>query len=126
MRAQTLHMIWYGPLSSLMSHVGRRSCRLSCLFFFKQKTASEIWYGLVGWEMCKRDRPPPPPAPAPVQASAAPAPVHATPAAAAQAAPPVEVSMQSASRYACRTLVTLLGPGAVSYPHLTLPTSDIV
>ncbi len=52
------------------------------------------------------------PAPAPVQAPAAPAPVHATPAAAAQAAPPVEVSMQSASRYACRTLVTLLGPGA--------------
>lgn len=32
--------------------------------------------------------------------------------AAAPAAPPVEVSMQSASRYACRTLVTLLGPGA--------------
>jgi len=55
---------------------------------------------------------PPPSAPAPVQASAAPAPVHATPAAAAQAAPPVEVSMQSASRYACRALVTLLGPGA--------------
>nr|MBP8897404.1 hypothetical protein [Sulfuritalea sp.] len=32
--------------------------------------------------------------------------------AAAPAAPPVEVSMQSASRYACRALVTLLGPGA--------------
>lgn len=31
---------------------------------------------------------------------------------AAPAAAPVEVSMQSASRYACRTLVTLLGPGA--------------
>ncbi len=28
------------------------------------------------------------------------------------AAAPVEVSMQSASRFACRTLVTLLGPGA--------------
>ena len=82
------------------------------------------------------------PAPAPVQAPAAPAPVQAAPAAAAApgaaapsaappslpgaaaagssldldsaapAAPPVEVSMQSASRYACRALVTLLGPGA--------------
>jgi len=31
---------------------------------------------------------------------------------AAPAAAPVEVSLQSASRYACRTLVTLLGPGA--------------
>ena len=47
---------------------------------------------------------PPPSAPAPVQAAPA--------AAAAPAAPPVEVSMQSASRYACRALVTLLGPGA--------------
>ena len=56
---------------------------------------------------------PPPSAPAPVQAPAAPAPVQAAPAAAAApAAPPVEVSMQSASRYACRALVTLLGPGA--------------
>jgi len=38
-----------------------------------------------------------------------------TPAATAEAAaaqPAVEVSLQSASRYACRTLVTLLGPGA--------------
>ena len=53
------------------------------------------------------------PAPAPVQAPAAPAPVQAAPAAAAApTAPPVEVSMQSASRYACRALVTLLGPGA--------------
>ena len=25
-------------------------------FFFKQKTAYEIWYGLVGSEMCIRDR----------------------------------------------------------------------
>lgn len=47
---------------------------------------------------------PPPSAPAPVQAAPA--------AAAAPTAPPVEVSMQSASRYACRALVTLLGPGA--------------
>jgi hypothetical protein len=65
---------------------------------------------------------PPPSAPAPVQAAPAsvqasaapaPAPVQAAPAAAAApTAPPVEVSMQSASRYACRALVTLLGPGA--------------
>ena len=27
-----------------------------CLFFFKQKTAYEIEYGLVGSEMCIRDR----------------------------------------------------------------------
>ena len=26
------------------------------IFFFKQKTAYEIQYGLVGSEMCKRDR----------------------------------------------------------------------
>jgi hypothetical protein len=32
--------------------------------------------------------------------------------AAAKAVAPVEVSLQSASRYACRTLITLLGPGA--------------
>ena len=25
-------------------------------FVFKQKTASDIWYGLVGSEMCIRDR----------------------------------------------------------------------
>ena len=24
--------------------------------FYKQKTENEIWYGLVGWEMCIRDR----------------------------------------------------------------------
>lgn len=36
----------------------------------------------------------------------------AAPAEAAVAQPAVEVSLQSASRYACRTLVTLLGPGA--------------
>ncbi len=48
------------------------------------------------------------------------APALAAPAAAPSAAPTappavqaeVEVSLQSASRYACRTLVTLLGPGA--------------
>ncbi len=47
-------------------------------------------------------------------ADAAPAPATAEPAAnaAAPGAAPVEVSLQSASRYACRTLVTLLGPGA--------------
>ena len=25
------------------------------VFFFKQKTASKVWYGLVGTEMCVRD-----------------------------------------------------------------------
>jgi hypothetical protein len=52
-------------------------------------------------------------------ATAAPAPVAAPPAAeepaafaAAPAVAPVEVSLQSASRYACRALVTFLGPGA--------------
>lgn len=44
-------------------------------------------------------------------APASPAP-PAAPAAPPPPAAPVEVSMQSASRYACRTLVTLLGPGA--------------
>ena len=32
-------------------------CVVCCVFFFKQKTAYEIWYGLVGSEMCIRDRP---------------------------------------------------------------------
>lgn len=50
-----------------------------------------------------------PVAPAPV-ASAPAAAVAAT--AAAPAAAPVEVSLVSASRFACRTLVTILGPGA--------------
>jgi hypothetical protein len=46
-------------------------------------------------------------------ADAAPSPAPASEAvAAAPAAAPVEVSMESAARYACRTLVTLLGPGA--------------
>lgn len=50
-------------------------------------------------------------------AAASPAAPSAAPPAAAPTAPPavqaeVEVSLQSASRYACRTLVTLLGPGA--------------
>ena len=52
---------------------------------------------------------------APAPATAEPAAAAPPPAAADPAAPgaaPVEVSMQSASRYACRTLVTLLGPGA--------------
>jgi hypothetical protein len=53
-------------------------------------------------------------APAPVVAAPAAAP--AAPVAAAPAAPipqpEVEVSMQSASRFACRALVTYLGPGA--------------
>lgn len=43
------------------------------------------------------------------------APAASVPAAAAAAAPaavPVEVSLTSASRFACRTLVTILGPGA--------------
>ena len=26
-----------------------------CVFFLKQKTAYEVKYGLVGWEMCIRD-----------------------------------------------------------------------
>ncbi|MDP2134656.1 MAG: hypothetical protein Q8J99_13705 [Sulfuritalea sp.] len=46
-------------------------------------------------------------------AAAAPAALAAAdPAAVAAARPEVEVSLQSASRYACRALVTLLGPGA--------------
>jgi hypothetical protein len=50
-------------------------------------------------------------APDPAASPAAPVPPAATDSA-APAAAPVEVSLQSASRYACRTLVTLLGPGA--------------
>lgn len=48
---------------------------------------------------------------APVASAPAPAAVGAAPAA-APAAPAVEVSMLSASRFACRALVTYLGPGA--------------
>jgi hypothetical protein len=46
--------------------------------------------------------------------TSAPAPAAAEPAAiaTAPAAASVDVSIESASRYACRTLVTLLGPGA--------------
>ena len=43
---------------------------------------------------------------------AAPVAAEPTAVAAAPAAVAVEVSLQSASRYACRTLITLLGPGA--------------
>ncbi len=50
--------------------------------------------------------------PSPAQSAADPAAIAPAAPAAAPAAAPVEVSMQSASRYACRTLVTLLGPGA--------------
>jgi len=55
--------------------------------------------------------------PAPAASAAAAAPPAAGEPAASAAAPapaaaPVEVSLQSASRYACRALVTLLGPGA--------------
>lgn len=48
------------------------------------------------------------------EAAGAAPPTAAEPAAfaAAPAAAAVEVSMESASRYACRTLITLLGPGA--------------
>ena len=49
--------------------------------------------------------------PAPAAAAAPPAAAEPAAIAAAPAAA-VEVSMQSASRFACRTLVTLLGPGA--------------
>jgi hypothetical protein len=48
-------------------------------------------------------------APAAAAAVAAPAPAAS---ASAAPAPAVEVSLQSASRFACRTLVTVLGPGA--------------
>jgi hypothetical protein len=52
----------------------------------------------------------------PVAAGAAPAataaPAAAAPAVAAPSGPPVEVSMLSASRFACRALVTYLGPSA--------------
>ena len=36
---------------------GRELKRSVDVFFFKQKTAYEIGYGLVGSEMCIRDRP---------------------------------------------------------------------
>ena len=39
----------------MSSHV-HYSCVIVCCFFFKQKTAYEIEYGLVGSEMCIRDR----------------------------------------------------------------------
>jgi hypothetical protein len=58
------------------------------------------------------------PTPAAAAPAATPSAVAAPPAAVAPAATvttpaaAVEVSMQSASRFACRTLVTLLGPGA--------------
>lgn len=55
-------------------------------------------------------------APGAAGAASAPAAAPTTPAAApiatAAAQPGVEVSVQSATRYACRALVTLLGPGA--------------
>ncbi|MDP3514318.1 MAG: hypothetical protein Q8S20_16385, partial [Sulfuritalea sp.] len=44
--------------------------------------------------------------------AAAPAASAAAPPEAAPSAPPVEVSLLSASRFACRALVTYLGPGA--------------
>ena len=73
-------------------------------FFFKQKTAYEIEYGLVGSEMCIRDRD--------IPAAHLPG-----------QSPPISP----------RTLPALAGknPGApkaipVSYTHLTLPTSDLV
>ena len=53
--------------------------------------------------------------PAPAASAAAAAPPAAGEPAASAATPvaaPVEVSMQSASRYACHTLVAVLGPGA--------------
>jgi hypothetical protein len=49
---------------------------------------------------------------APTPAAAAPAAAEPAAFAAAPAAAPVEVSMESASRFACRALVTYLGPGA--------------
>ncbi len=50
--------------------------------------------------------------PAPAASAAPPAAGEPAASAATPAAAPVEVSMQSASRYACHTLVTVLGPGA--------------
>lgn len=49
---------------------------------------------------------------APVAATGAPAESEAAAAPPTPTAPPVEVSMVSASRYACRALVTYLGPSA--------------
>ncbi len=43
----------------------------------------------------------------------------------APAAPPVEVSMQSASRFACRALVTYLGPSADDLTAMIEKASDL-
>lgn len=61
-------------------------------------------------------------------ASSSPAPATPAPAAAPTVAPPapdVEVSLQSASRYACRALVTFLGPGADDLTALVEKCKDV-
>ena len=40
-----------------LCYCSRSSCKSVVFFFFKQKTAYEIEYGLVGSEMCIRDSP---------------------------------------------------------------------
>ena len=71
---------------------------------FKQKTAYEIEYGLVGWEMCIRDS-------------------TMTPLSA-------DEFQRYGDRAFARVPMIVAGkvemPAAVSYTHLTLPTSDLV
>ena len=74
---------------------------VSGCFFFKQKTADEIEYGLVGSEMCIRDS-----LRVPRRLSS----IHRAGASSAR-----RVSQGPTAR-----------PCPVSYTHLTLPTSDLV
>ena len=82
----------------------RRSIIIYMCFFFKQKTAYEIEYGLVGSEMCIRDRN------API--------VRFT--AKVTAVMPMTVAIS------CARAGEACGTKPVSYTHLTLPTSDLV
>ena len=78
--------------------------RCGCVFFFKQKTAYEIQYGLVGSEMCIRDSGGEEFHGFPVQG--------------------VEAVEQFFAEDRVALAVAAFAP--VSYTHLTLPTSDLV
>lgn len=67
----------------------------------------------------------PPSAAAPAAAAPAAAPATASPAAPVAAAPEVEVSMVSASRFACRALVTYLGPSADDLTTMVEKAKDL-
>ena len=74
-------------------------------FFFKQKTAYDIWYGLVGSEMCIRDS-------------------HGV-------YPPMSdflarEQIRVFDKYDAANITSEIDMVAVSYTHLTLPTSDLV